>query len=376
MARTKSIVSKREVDRLMKAGQSIVDLSSWKSARSSVDQRISWMNLVGAMWDFDKDNTSNLRKIIEPSFFEAAKKVVVDTNKLKALSDKQISTHILIVGYLLNKGVNYQPSYDYFKREVRELTKTLPEVKAKAVSVSVQKPKEDLIGDLICAIEALEDHKLEASDFSTLSHFGPLSLTQAKKIMAYFEPRWQEYKLGLADDNDVTEGYSYTKRQFKKICDWYASLFDVVFGMVEKNLKSVQSNGKPIIRRARKKKVKSPRQLVKLFNYMQKDDQYKLSSVNPEKIIGAKGVLCFNVKKRMLMFFFGNELSVHRSSITGFDPSLSFQKKLRKPELILGKLMDGTRTFAQNQLKAIKAVESEVTGRINGDCLVLKVYNK
>jgi hypothetical protein len=65
--------------------------------------------------------------------------------------------------------------------------------------------------------------------------------------------------------------------------------------------------------------------------------------------------------------------SVKGSSITNFTEAKSIQKKLRKPEVILPEVASGGKVFLRNVIEGIRAVEGKLSGRINGDTILLRV---
>ena len=131
-------------------------------------------------------------------------------------------------------------------------------------------------------------------------------------------------------------------------------------------------------RKIRTRKPKSPTQLVRSLKHLNHFDELKITSVNPEKIIGADSLWVYNVKYKRLICYIASEidkeLTVKGSTIIGWDPKASYGKTLRKPEEQLKLFISLGKVAMRNFLKSTKGKDKTVNGRINKDCLLLKVY--
>ena len=91
-------------------------------------------------------------------------------------------------------------------------------------------------------------------------------------------------------------------------------------------------------RKPRKRKVKSPEELVVKVKVLDKFDELKLVSVPTTEIIGAMQLWVYNVKTRKLGCYVASDssgLSVKGSTIIGYSETKSVHKTLRKPEVTL-----------------------------------------
>ena len=61
------------------------------------------------------------------------------------------------------------------------------------------------------------------------------------------------------------------------------------------------------------------------------------------------------------------------SSIINFAEAKSVSKKLRKPEVMLPEVLSGGKVFLRNVIESIRAVESQLNGRINADTILLRI---
>lgn len=136
-----------------------------------------------------------------------------------------------------------------------------------------------------------------------------------------------------------------------------------------------QSNRKP--RKARVKKEAPASKLVSNLKFMKQDDSIGMVSINPEAIIGAKSILIFNTTTRKFGVFHASDpsgLSVKGTTIINFDESKSIAKTMRKPKEQLPSMISATLPRVGVLMKEIKAVETQLKGRINEDILILKAY--
>jgi hypothetical protein len=184
----------------------------------------------------------------------------------------------------------------------------------------------------------------------------------AKKRRAEFD------EVMNTDDKDLKEGYSnFSKVQLKKMVGY----FDQVILDCGKVNASAAVGKKP-----RKKKEKTPEQLVAKLQYCPEFKDLSLTSVKSTDIIGALQLWVYNTKNRKLGVYNAEDaggFSVKGSTITNFSESKSIQKTLRKPEVMLPDVLKGGKVFLRNVMDGIRAVESKLHGRLNKDIILLKV---
>ena len=168
----------------------------------------------------------------------------------------------------------------------------------------------------------------------------------------------------------LTEGYPYKKAELKKILAFYTMLAEDA---------DHYANSQKANRKIRVKKAPSLEKLVAKLKYAVTNEQYKLVSIDPKKIIGAQELWVFNTKTRKLgKYVAGNgvsagELSVKGASIIGFDEKKSVQKTVRKPDVTLKEFQKAGKVALRKFLEDIKATDIKLTGRINKEIILLKV---
>lgn len=192
----------------------------------------------------------------------------------------------------------------------------------------------------------------------------------AKLILDYFTSMIEESKEVLKfKDEDIREAYEHlsTPKQRKE----FASLFE----KIEKACNMLIQSGKAK-RKPRKPKEISNEKLVARLKYKNKDTEYSLVSINPTSIIGAQELWVFNTKTRKLGRYIADEyegpLTVKGSTIQGFNTATSVQKTLRKPDEQLREFQSSGKVSLRKFMDNIKSKESQLTGRINADTILLK----
>ena len=165
-------------------------------------------------------------------------------------------------------------------------------------------------------------------------------------------------------DEDLVEGYSFlSTTKLKKLDGYLESLIEVL-----------ESKSK-ITRRKRKV---DPNKLVKSVQYMSESKEFNLESIDPVKIVGASGLLCFNTKTKKLTIFEAKTkegLSVKGTTVQGFSES-SVTKTIRKNNLtLLNNITEGRIDYTKRVINNIKTKNAIPTGRINKDTVILRTYS-
>jgi hypothetical protein len=194
----------------------------------------------------------------------------------------------------------------------------------------------------------------------------------ARYIKGFFT-RSHEELLELASgnaDEQLREAYKHLARKnVKKLIDFYES--------IKLACEQIAAEAK-VLKKPRAKKVKPAEDLVKKLKFCVKDDKLSIVSVPPAGIIGASGVVVFNVKTRKIGYYIATSsagLNVKGTSLTDFTDK-SFQKTLRKPleQIKEFKEQNTQKRFETWFTKSVKTTETILNGRFNEDTIILKVY--
>ena len=217
----------------------------------------------------------------------------------------------------------------------------------------------------------------------------------ARKIQERFEEPYKEFKELLdlrkknlkfkelddeedfdSDDRQLLEAYEdVSDETIKKGIKAYDNIFEACDYMIS----IANANRKP-----RKKKEKSPEQLVAKMQYKKEDTKLELKSIDPAEIIYAEELWVYNTKTRKLGHYVaktldprglnrpGTGLMVKGTSIKGFNEEASVQKTLRKPEKQLEEFINSGPKKVLEFYDAIKTMGIKLNGRINAEVLLLR----
>jgi hypothetical protein len=195
---------------------------------------------------------------------------------------------------------------------------------------------------------------------------------QARYIKSFFAnglAELQELASGNADEQ-LREGYKHVSRKnVKKLIEFYEDIAQAC--------EQISAEAK-VLKKPRAKKVKPAEELVKKLKFLVTDSKLGITSVPPQGIIGAQGVVVYNSKTRKIGYYISSSsagLGVKNSSITGFT-NKSFQKTLRKPEAQIKEFKEQNtqRRFETWFEKNVKTTETLLNGRFSEDMIILRVY--
>jgi hypothetical protein len=251
-------------------------------------------------------------------------------------------------------------------KEERE--KDLEDEKPKVnIQDRIQEQSSEFIGEL----EGYLDHYKEQFNAYEWMATNGVKAPHARKIISHFIPKLTEPVLVLSGkaDEDLEEAYScFTKANIKK--------FVAFIEQIIADANRIVNNAK-VTRKPKKTKKVSVDKLISKLQYKKEDVEFKIVSINPVDIIGAKQLWVFNTKTRKLGVYNAwttGGLSIKGTTIYGFTDNSS-SKTLRKPDDVLQTLAKSTERKYKTTFDGIKATEQALTGRINSDTILLKVFN-
>jgi len=284
------------------------------------------------------------------------------------------STFGFLCRIVSNGGVLSGSNSTFFNETIDKLKQATPVVKQTTTNVlsiqdHIKRKASDCIGELEGQIDELitSEFKANVSPFATMTGM-EIKGAHTKFVIDYFKTRRQEYDEVLTtDDDDVKEAYSnFTKTQLKKLvayCD------QVILDGMKLAGESIKT------RKPRKRKAKSPDQVVGKLNYAKDFAELKLVSIDPKTIIGASSLWVYNTKTRKLGVYQALDaagLNIKGSTIQNFAESKSISKTLRKPAVTIPEVLKGGKVALRNVLTNIRAAEKVLTGRINNDTILLR----
>jgi hypothetical protein len=167
-------------------------------------------------------------------------------------------------------------------------------------------------------------------------------------------------------DAQVTEAYAHLgKRDLKAFREFLQSLIDDA----EKYANFKKANRKP-----RAKKQKPAGEQVANLKYLREHETLK--SVSAPSIVGAQQLWVYNIKNKKLGVYNAvgaSGFSVKGTSLQGYDPETSVQRTLRKPEVVIPKMMAAGKVALRKILTDLTTTETKLNGRFNEDTLLLRV---
>ena len=171
------------------------------------------------------------------------------------------------------------------------------------------------------------------------------------------------------NDECLNEGYAYLSKQRKK--QIHQGLTNLIEDL-ERYIGNVKTS-KP--RKPKKKKPVSITKQINSLKYQKEFNSLKIKSIDPQMIVGAQQLWVFNTKLNQLTMF--NSLgpagfSIKGTTIQNYDPDSSIKKKIRKPNEIIPKVLDGGKIVLKKLMSDLTTKPVEVNGRINDDTVLLR----
>jgi HEPN domain-containing protein len=278
-------------------------------------------------------------------------------------------------------GNDIDHGVDYIKKEIADVMQEEveePEVKVETGPVitiqdRIREKVSECVGELEGQIDELVTtaFKANVSPYAIM-HTLDIKGIHANRVIDAFKSKRQEFdEVMNTDDKEVKEGYSnFKKTELKKLvayCDQVIMDGLKITGAATKS------------RKPRKRKEKTPDQLVEKMKLCVEFAELNIKSVKPREIVGAMALWVYNTKTRKLGCYHAEDaagFSVKGTSLTNFNETKSVQKKLRKPEVTLPEVLNGGKVYLRSAMDNIRAVESALTGRINEDTILVRAITK
>ena len=300
---------------------------------------------------------------------------------LNKLPDWRFTPVLATICRMRAKGCSVpQQSSDYFDESIQKLFdmgKEVVEAKKEEVKktipkVSIQERIREQVGNYIAEIEEQVDLFVNEykSDFNMYDWLrsSDVKAQQSNAIADYYRPLLSELILTQAGkDPDLNEGYKdVSKKQLKSFIEFVQMLIDdaATWGANQKT-----------VRKTRVKKPQSVSKQVSKLKYQPEYKELKLVSINPADIIGCNQLWVYDTKDRKLKKFDAMGpagLSIKGTTLQGFDPESSEQKKIRKPEQVLPNVLSGGKRVLSKLLPDINTKGTIPNGRINTNMIILR----
>jgi hypothetical protein len=195
----------------------------------------------------------------------------------------------------------------------------------------------------------------------------------AKAVVEYYKPILEEAReLVEKKTPDLVEAFNHMSIAVRKK---YLAFLEHIVADATRYMMAKKATRKVSVPRP-----KSAYSQIAKMNYAKESAEYKITSIDPLLIVGARRVWTFNTKYKHLTEFVSNErdgFTVKGSTLQKTDADRSRRITLRKPQEFLPIIQSNTQ-------KQIKLAYSQLTtkskprfdGRINKDTLIMRVFEK
>jgi hypothetical protein len=258
---------------------------------------------------------------------------------------------------------------DAEKIKIEETLKTVEPV-TREDKPEVLKPNV-VSSSMLAALDAWEDDVIlgKIEPFSIFDSQKVLEDTKGnidKHVRPWVEARLADMQALKEKDPAVSEGYNLSMQKINKLLPIFEAMKNDVDTILATKVRVVKA--KPMKVTAEK--------IAKKFKVMAESDEFKVKSVDPRGIIGARKVYMFDTKYRTLTVLEAADVSGFGGKgmgITGFDEAKSFKTKLRKPEDILSTIVSKSETQIKKTIDALTTKPSSTNGRTNENIILLRV---
>lgn len=260
-----------------------------------------------------------------------------------------------------------------YEKELNSVVETDEDVEEKPKTTNIQDRIKEKAGECIAELEGLLDEQCATNFKGNTQPYGIMHTLGVKGVHTRFILEWAKKRRSEFDsvidtkDAFVKEGYSnFKKTDLKKI----VALFDQVILDCNK-----VNNDATATRKPRKKKQKTPEQLVAKVKYCREFTELGLTSVPPKDIIGVMQLWVYNTKNRKMGVYHAEDaggLTVVGTKLANFSEKKSVQKTLRKPDVTIPILMKAGKVVLKNLIGEITTKESAMNGRLTEDVILLR----
>lgn len=315
--------------------------------------------------DVSKDDLNNIKKVKEKDFLPVSKLVAIhftgfdyhidERNRIKALIDKLIEKGITITN--VEKDIDDKPKAKVISIQTRMYTKMMETIYNEFDETVVEGWFDKNFNSKFDAFASIKKYDIKGASIKSF----------ADKVI--------DLRTELNDAYDKT-----CEQAIESYSGWKRTHIKKAIGQLDKILDDIEKAqlANKAVRKPRVSKPKASDKQVAKLNYLKQDNTYKLASISPLLIPGSKVLYVFNVKQKKLMEFVTDNpagFMVSGSTLKNFDVILSRITALRKPNDILPQILKKTHRQIDNIFKGLTTKVDTPTGRINKDCIILRVIN-
>lgn len=306
--------------------------------------------------------SSNIDKSTAYSFLKEYCKNNNLSHLLKDTNEKSFPQGIYSLARLMNRGYTisdeHKSHFDkvlmtpYAKEEVEEI-------------VSVSTTKRTKSNPLIEQIEEIldnNDYEFDVKDYIRNHNIANYKLDECK---TYYEPLLYELT-HIKQDPQLKEAYrSIPLKIIKARIEFLQNLIDVC--TISKKVRVV----------IRKPKQFDPSKALKTFNFKNRDDVLGITSINPEKIFGAKELWVFDSRYNVLTKLVANDneaLGVRGCTIININENSSISKRIGRNKKLVNDVIISGKVALRQIFNSIKTEPVPLKVRTNNHTILLKVF--
>jgi len=248
-------------------------------------------------------------------------------------------------------------------------------IKTRSPMEIVKDRTEDFIGEIESTIDQFDTGvDMDWENYSVYNELQKVDApyNMAKGVYDFYKPLENEIReLVEKKTKDLVEAYGHWSVPKQK---QYLSILERIVSDAERFMES-----KKAVRKVRKPKVKSADKQVEKVQYLRQSNEYKLTSIHPTQIVGARRVYLFNVKDRTLtelVSHLRDGFEVSGTTIKGIDTDQSRQTKLRKPDEFIPIVQKKTPNQIDKEWKKLTTKDSEPNGRVNKYTVIMRALDK
>lgn len=297
---------------------------------------------------------------------------------LKAAPDWEMSIPVEKLIRMALKGWVLDEAEDLaVKTELRRVATKMSKVrKAEALRAKTEKPLpkiSNVNSPILAELDDIEDRLIRGEKidegykiFERQQIHNDTKGNLEKWVAPWLDTRIEELELHKKGDEDVKEGLGISAQRRNYILNLLSGIrSDLELMLVTKRKRIVKK--KP-------SKLQEASKQAKGFKHLKESSEYKIKSIEPESIIGAKYLYMFNTKRRELHVLIANEggFGGKGMAVTNFDPAQSYKMKLRKPDETIPEVLTKTHLRIKRLLDAESTKPSETNGRMNDATVLLR----
>lgn len=296
--------------------------------------------------------------------------------KYGELSRNDVGLDVGVISRLLTLGAPLVPSLvDRYDRGIALLIRReKTEKKNISDNTEIQPSIQDKMKDVASKILGMFESEIDGLIFDQKPIDIKNWLEKNQVKVSYFNKITEITKTYIKEFESVQKdrtGYEYLTP--KRLTTIIKNLEEIITNIQDISVVKKASGIKP-----RKRKIKSPIEIVKKLTSKSKDEKLGITSIQPSKIVGSYKLIVFNTKTNVMTLFETDSkdgLTVKGTSIIGYDTKYSYSKKIRKIDdfMNLFKTNKGIRAV-KNHLDDIKCKKKPAKNRINSDTLLLGVF--